>query len=183
MGYEDRGSLLLYLLVKLPPMLGDRRGKFVAAGFNPAFETFVPLCSLWQSSFSCLSSRPHVENDIDAVALRIDDVVLRMPSGRGLALMDGSDRVDRIQRRHQKPKMPDAVRSAVAVGVDRHMHVAVGHVNAALVPARISPHHPQAQSFLVKRAKLVRIFRADRDMPDLHFVRHKLLLSDWIRRY
>src|SRR4029453_16310445 len=44
-----------------------------------------------------LLSRPHIENDIDAVALRIDDIIFGMPTGRDLSLMDGSDGVDRIE--------------------------------------------------------------------------------------
>ena len=124
-----------------------------------------------------LSSRPHVENDIDAVALGIDDIIFGMPSGRAFSLMDGSDGVDRIERGNQKTKMPDAVRLIAFACVDGEMHEAIGHVNAALVAARVSPDNPQAEGFFVKRAELVRILRAYGDVSDLHFIRHKLLLS------
>ena len=86
--------------------------------------------------------------------------------------MEGSDNVDRIERWNQKTKMPDAVRLIPAVRVDREMHVAIGHVDAVLVAPRVFSDDPQAEGFLAKRAKLVRIFRAYRDVSDLHFVWH-----------
>src|SRR5678816_3278761 len=75
-----------------------------------------------------LLSRPHVENDIDAVALRIDDIIFGMPAGRALPLMDGSDGVDRIERWNQKTKMPDPVRLIAFASVDGDVHEAIGHV-------------------------------------------------------
>src|SRR4249919_1991938 len=117
-----------------------------------------------------LLSRPHVENDIDAVALRIDDIIFGMPAGRALPLMDGSDGVDGIERWNQKTKMPDAVRLIAFAGVDGEMHEAIGHINAALVAARVSSDNLQAEGFLVKRAELVRILRAYGNVSDLHFV-------------
>src|SRR6266496_1370161 len=127
-----------------------------------------------------LLRRPHVENDIDAVALRIDDIIFGMPAGRALPLMDGSDGVDGIERWNQKTKMPDAVRLIAFACVDGDVHEAIGHVNAAFVAAGVSPDNPQAEGFFVKRAELVWILRAYGNVSDLHFVRHKLLLSGWI---
>src|SRR5215813_7845304 len=78
--------------------------------------------------------------------------------------------------------MPYPVRLIAFACVDGNVYEAIGHVNAALVAARISPDNSQAKGFLVKRAELVRILRADSDVSDLHSVRHKLLLSGLDRR-
>src|SRR5918994_6148408 len=59
------------------------------------------------------------------------------------------------------------------------MHEAVGHVNAALCAARVSPDDLQAEGFLVKRAKLVGILRADSDVSDLDSIRHKFSF-EWV---
>lgn len=61
--------------------------------------------------------------------------------------------------------------------VDGDVHEAIGHVNAALVAARVSSDYTQAEGFLIKRAELIWILRAYSDVSDLHSVRHKFLLS------